>query len=914
MSLPLIETKLFLPSPRPGIVPRPRLRERLDRGLGAKLMLVSAPAGFGKTTLLVDWLASAVPSREGTALRGAWLALDPGDNDPARFWRYVVAALSTALPGVGDETLALLQDSQASPGEVVLTTLVNEISTTDGDTVLVLDDYHVIDSAAVHEGMAFLLAHLPARLHLVLATRSDPPLSLSRMRARGDLVEVRAADLRFTTDETALYLNETMGLQLATDDVRTLEGRTEGWIAALQLAALSMTGRENVSGFIDGFAGDDRYVVDYLVEEVLQRLPAAAQDFLLRTSVLDRMNGALCNALTGQDTGRSTLEAMERDNLFVVALDDRRHWYRYHHLFADVLRGRLLDEHPGLATELHTLAAAWYEEVGDDAEAIRHSLLGKDFMRAAELVETVLPASRRDRREATLRGWLEALPLEVLEARPVLGNALAGARMSTGEFDGVDELLDATQDWLESGAHRPATTTRGDDVDDEEYRRLPADLAVHRAGLALVRGDVEQTVVHARRALDHVGEDGDHLTRGAAFALGGLAAWSTGDLETAHASYAACLVEFEAIDHVSDVLGCSITLGDIEVVQGRLRAATRTYQSALDLADRHPTPVLRGRADMHVGLAARHREANDLSAARQELARARELGPHAGLPQDAYRWRTVMAGIHEAEGDREVAFRLLDEAERVYFTDFSPSVRPVDAVRARTWARCGSVDAAAAWVAGSNLSLDDPPIYLREFEHLTLARVLVADHARRRDGQELSGVLVFLDRLLHAATEGRRDGSVIEIQLTRALALQEMREQGEALRALGEALELAEQEGYVRTFVDEGAPMAGLLVALQKQAPSAYVDRLRAALAPAPLPEPTPARIGPGGEIPVDALSNRERDVLRLLDTELNGPEIARELVVSLNTVRTHTKNLYMKLGVTSRRAAVLRARELDLL
>jgi LuxR family maltose regulon positive regulatory protein len=914
MSLPLIETKLFLPSPRPGLVPRPRLRERLDRGLGAKLMLVSAPAGFGKTTLLVDWLASAAPSRDGAGLRGAWLGLDPGDNDPARFWRYVVAAVSTAMPGVGDETLALLQDAQPPPGDVVLTTLVNEIGAADADTVLVLDDYHVIDSAAVHEGMAFLLAHLPARLHLVLATRSDPPLSLSRMRARGDLVEVRAADLRFTTDETSSYLNETMGLEIETHDVRTLEGRTEGWIAALQLAALSMTGREDVSGFIDGFAGDDRYVVDYLVEEVLQRLPAAAQDFLLRTSVLDRMNGALCNALTGQDTGRSTLAAMERDNLFVVALDDRRHWYRYHHLFADVLRGRLLDEHPGLATELHTLAAAWYEEVGDDAEAIRHSLLGEDFMRAAELVETVLPVFRRDRREATLRGWLEALPPGVLEARPVLGNALAGARMSTGEFDGVDELLDATQDWLEAGADRPATTTRGEDVDDEEYRRLPADLAVHRAGLALVRGDVEQTVLHARRALDHVGEDGDHLTRGAAFALGGLAAWSSGDLKTAHASYAACLFEFEAIDHVSDVLGCSITLGDIEVVQGHLRAATRTYQSALELADRHPTPVLRGRADMHVGLAARHREANDLSAARRELTRARELGPHSGLPQDAYRWRLVMAGIHEAEGDLEVAFRLLDEAERVYFTDFSPSVRPVDAVRARTWARCGSVDAAVAWVAGSDLSVDDPPIYLREFEHVTLAKVLVADHARRGDGRGLFGVLVFLDRLLNAATEGRRGGSVIEIQVTRALALHEMGEQGEALRALGEALERAEQEGYVRTFVDEGAPMAALLVAAQKRAPSAYVGRLHAALAPAPLPDQTPARIGTRGEIPVDALSSRERDVLRLLDTELNGPEIARELVVSLNTVRTHTKNLYMKLGVTSRRAAVRRAKELDLL
>ena len=602
MLLPLIETKLFRPSPRPGRVPRPRLRERLDRGRGAKLTLVSAPAGFGKTTLLVDWLASVDESPEGISLRSAWLALDEGDNDPARFWRYVVAALRTALPGVGEDALALLQDAQSPPVEAALTSLVNEMASVDVDTVLLLDDYHVIDAPAIHEGMVFLLSHLPARLHLVLATRSDPPLPLPRLRARGDLVEVRAADLRFTTEEAGAYLNEVMGLALEPGDVHALEGRTEGWIAALQLAALSMTGREDVSGFIAGFTGDDRYVVDYLVEEVLQRLSAEVQDFLLRTAVLDRMTGSLCNALTGRLDGRSGLESLERDNLFVVPLDDRRHWFRYHHLFADVLRGRLLDERPGLAQELHTMASTWLEEEGDISEAIRHSVLGEDFVRAGELVETVLPAFRRDRREVTLRGWLEALPRQVLLARPVLGNALAGARMSTGEFEGVEELLDATEDYLLRCGGQSTPPPGAGDVAAQEHRRLPADLAVHRAGLALVRRDVAQTVVHARRALELVG-DGDHLTRGAAFALSGLAAWSGGDLETAHDSYAACLVEFELIDHVSDVLGCSITLGDIEVVQGRLRRAARTYQAALDLADRHDRPVLRGRADMHVGLA-----------------------------------------------------------------------------------------------------------------------------------------------------------------------------------------------------------------------------------------------------------------------------------------------------------------------
>lgn len=910
MSHPLIETKLFRPSPRPGLVPRPRLRERLDRGLAAKLMLVSAPAGFGKSTLLVDWLASAALRPGAGVLKAAWLALDPADNDPSRFWRYVVAALRNAVPDIGEDALALLQESQPPPVELALTTLLNELAAAEADTVLVLDDYHVIDSPAVHEGMAFLLAHLPARLHLVLATRSDPPLPLSRLRARGDLVEVRAVDLRFTGEEASSYLNGVMGLGLEPDDVHALEGRTEGWIAALQLAALSMTGREDVSGFIAGFTGDDRYVVDYLVEEVLQRLPGNVQDFLLRTSVLDRMSGSLCNAVTGQEGGRAVLEALERDNLFVIPMDDRRVWYRYHHLFADVLRGRLLDEQPGLVPQLHQLAAGWHEEEGDVEEAIGHYLIGTDFARAGELMERVIPALRRDRREATLRGWLESLPTEALRVRPVLSNALAGARMSTGVFDGVEELLDATESSIASVGGRPSSLLF---VDEEEYGRLPADIAVHRAGLALVRGDVEQTVTHARRALDLVGED-DPLTRGAALALTGLAAFSTGDLDTAHASYTACIVEFETIDHVSDVLGCSVTVGDIEVVQGRPRAAARTYRSALDLADRHATPVLRGRADMHVGLAARHLEADDLAAARQQLSRSRDLGEPAGLPQDAYRWRVVMAGVREAEGDVDAAVDLLDEAERLYVADFQPLVRPVPAVRARTWARQGHVDLALDWADRARVTLEDPLSFLREFEHVTLARVLLAQHARRPGSVDVAAVVTFLDRLLRAAMQGHRGGSVIEIEVSRALAFQQLGDQGKALAALDAALALAEPEGHVRAFVDEGTPMAALLTAADRRAPSAYVARLRSALAGTGRTAPGPATTGPHPGALVDPLSSRERDVLRLLDTELNGPEIARELVVSLNTVRTHTKNLYMKLGVTSRRAAVLRGKELDLL
>ena len=722
MSTPLLETKLYLPRPRRGLVPRPRLQDRLHRGLSSRLMLVSAPAGFGKTTLLVDWMATVSASTDGTAAT-AWLSLDAGDNEVARFWTYVIAALRTVVPEIGADALGLLQEPQPPPAPVVLTTLLNDLGGADVDVVLVLDDYHVIGSSEVQAGMEFLLDHLPPALHLVIASRADPALPLPRLRARGDLVEIRAADLRFTPDEAASYLNDAMGLQLTPDDVAALEERTEGWIAALQLAALSMAGRDDITSFIAGFTGDDRYVVDYLVEEVLQRQPDDVQAFLLQTSVLDRMNGSLCDAVTGQDRGRAVLEALDRDNLFLVPLDDRRQWYRYHHLFADVLRARLLDEQPERIGGLHRLASEWLERSGDRAEAIRHAMAGGDFGRAADLLELAIPALRRDRREAALRAWLESLPAEVLRARPVLSNNLAGARMSTGTFEGVEELLDDAERWLEPTDGRRGAATDMVVVDQDEFLRLPADIAVHRAGLALVRGDGETTVEYARRALDVALED-DHLTRGAALALQGLAAWSTGALEVAHASYTDCLIEFERMNHVSDVLGCSIALADIQLAQGRPGAAMRTFEEALELASRHGGRVLRGTVDMYVGRAALHRELGDLPAARRDLTLSREIGDHAGLPQNAYRWRVVMAQVCEAEGDPEAAIGFLDEAVRLYEGDFSPNIRPVPALRARVWTRQGRVADALDWAGQRGLSLDDDLSYLAEFEHITLARAL----------------------------------------------------------------------------------------------------------------------------------------------------------------------------------------------
>jgi LuxR family maltose regulon positive regulatory protein len=906
----LLETKLYVPRSGRGLVPRPRLSERLDRGTASKLTLVSAPAGFGKTTLLTEWLA-ARPATQSTDERlAAWLSLDPSDSDPASFWTYVIAALRTTAPGVGGTALALLHAPRPPPIEAVLTTLLNDLAAAAADIVLVLDDYHVIDARKVQDGVAFLLDHLPPSLHLVIASRADPALPLPRLRARGELVEIRAADLRFTPDEAAAYLNGMMGLQLTARDVAALEGRTEGWIAALQLAALSMQGRDNVAGFISGFAGDDRYVVDYLVEEVLQRQSDHVQAFLLQTSVLSRLSGPLCDAVTGHAGGKAILEALDRGNLFLVPLDDRRRWYRYHHLFADVLQARLLDERPDQVPDLHRRASSWYEQNGEQSVAIGHALAAGDVERAADLVELAIPALRRDRQEATVRRWLELIPDELVRVRPVLGVGFAGTLMAGSEFEGVEGRLRDAERWLDTqpGDGERARAPAGEMVvvDRPEFPRLPGMIELYRAGLSLARGDAPGTVRHARRAIDLALED-DHLCRAGASGLQGLALWGSGELEAAHGAYSACVAGLRRAGHLSDVLGCSIALADIRITQGRLGEALHTYEQALLLAPEQAESGLRGSADMHVGMSEVHRERDHLAIATQHLLRSQELGEHTGLPQNRYRWRTAMARIREAEGDPGGAIDLLNEAERLYLGDFFPNVRPVAALRARTLAAHGGLGEALAWARERGLSADDDLSYLREFEHLTLARVLLAQYATQRAERSLSDAARLLGRLLATAEAGERTGTVIEILVLRALAHQALGDIPAGLACVQRAAALAEPEGYVRVFADEGAPMASLLQAAAKQGERDYLRRLLGAVTGT-------EHSSPAKQALIDPLSGRELHVLRLLGSELDGPAIARELTVSLNTMRTHTKNIYAKLGVTSRRSAVRRAEELGLL
>lgn len=892
----LLETKLHVPKPRTSLVARPRLSQRLDRVTESKLTLISAPAGFGKSTLLAEWLASA--QAEGQI--AGWLSIDEADNEPAVFWTYLIFALRTAVPGIGEASLSLLESPQPRI-DGVLAPLLNELAALPNDVVLVLDDFHLIHAPDIQEAMAYLLAHLPAPMHIVIATRADPALPLARLRARGDLVEIRAIDLRFTPDEASAYLKDVMGLDLGAGDVAALEGRTEGWIAALQLAGLSMQGRDDAPAFIAGFAGDDRYIVDYLVEEVLHRQADDVRSFLLETSILARMSGPLCDAVTGRHRGRATLEALDRANLFVVSLDDRREWYRYHHLFADVLQARLLDGQPDKVADLHRRASEWYERNGEPGEAIRHAMAGEDFGRAADLIELALPATRRDRQDAVLRQWLEWLPDELIRARPVLSDGYAAALLVRGESEGVEARLQDAERWL--------GPTNGDPVivDKAAFRDLPGSVAIHRAGLARLLGDVGGTVRHARRALQLVRDD-DHLGRGSAAALLGLAHWTNADLDAAYRGYADAIERFEKAGFLADVAGCLLVLADIRIEQGRLNAAMRLYERGMQVATGQGNKVLRGAADMHVGIAAILRERNDLEGARDRLTRSMELGEENGLPRHPYRWRVALARIRSAEGDLDGALELLADAERVYFSDFAPSVQPIPALAARMWIAAGRLSEAWGWAQAHGVSAADELSYAREFEHATLARLLLAQGARDRAHSRIVEAVELLDRLLSAATDGRRTGSVIDILVAHALAQRAAGDPTTALGSLERAIALAGTEGYVRTFVDEGQAMEALLrLAAKQRAVPGGVPRILAAFGAGPA-EPVVQ------QALIEPLSERELEVLRLLESELNGPDIARELVVSLNTVRTHTKNIYAKLGVNSRRAAVRRAAELGLL
>jgi LuxR family maltose regulon positive regulatory protein len=906
MTTPFLATKLYLPRLRPDIVNRPHLLVRLHEGLHRKLTLISAPAGFGKTTLVSEWV-------EAIDQPAAWLSLDEEDSDLARFLAYLLAAIQTIAATIGERALGMLQSSQPPPAESILTALINEITTLPNDFVLVLDDYHLIDAKPVDNALTFLLERLPPQMHLVIATREDPHLPLTRLRARGQLTELRATDLRFTPSEAAEFLNQMTGQSLSAADSARLSDRTEGWIVGLQLAALSMQGHQDIPRFIRTFAGDHRYIVDYLVEEVLQRQPEPVRSFLLQTAILDRLHGSLCDAVTGKEDGNARLEALERGNLFVVPLDDSRHWYRYHYLFAELLRARLLAEQPNQVATLHRRASEWHEQHGSVANAIRHALAAGDLERVADLLEMAWLIMEASFQSAAWFAWVRTVPGDLVRSRPVLSVWYAYALLNYGDLDAAEARLKDAERWLEPmiDADVRSDTSHSSDrmvvKDDAQFQSLPATIAIARAYRAQALGDLSAAVIHASTVLSLVPAENDprHVQ---ATALLGLAYWADGNLETANQTFADYASTLRSAGDLAHAISPTFVLAEIRMAQGNVHAAGAALDQLLQLVLNKSEPLPPDTAELYRGLSEVHCEWGDLQTAEQHLRRSKELSNQSTLLDCQRRLCLAEARLKLAQGNLTDALDLLDEADNQYIRTPLPDVCPTGALRARIWIIQGKLDSALAWARKRRLTADDDLTYLSEFEHIILASLLLARCKVDQVNNAVYEAMRLLKRLLQAAEAGGRTGHMIKILVLQALAHQAQGNLDPALIPLERALTLAEPEGFVRVFVDEGQPMANLLsLASASGIMPGYARNLLAHFGAAPLKNT--------GEFPslVETFTRRERSVLHLLAAGRSNPEIAADLIISVTTVKTHVKHIYEKLQVTSRFEAIARARELDL-
>jgi LuxR family maltose regulon positive regulatory protein len=896
MARPLLTTKLYIPPARPDWVPRPRLIERLDGGLHRKLTLVSAPAGFGKTSLLSEWT-------QQRACPVAWVSLDAGDSDPARFWAYVVAAVQTIHPGVGEATLAALQSPQRPPIEPLLTGLINDVARLPDPLVLVLDDFHVVTGQPVSQGITFLLDNLPPQMHVILSSRADPPWPLARLRARREMTELRTRDLRFTSAETASFLNDVMGLDLSPEDVAALEARTEGWIVGLQMAALSMRGRRDASGFIKALSGSHRFILDYLVEEVLERQARDVQDFLLNTSILERLTAPLCNAVTGAEDSQAILAQLEGANLFLVPLDDERRWYRTHQLFADLLRNRLEQAHPGRLPALHRRASEWYESQGQIVEAVGHALVAGDVDWIEHLVAGNALAVIYHGQLATVAGWLDALPGEVMRVRPRLSVARAWALAHAGQLDRSEALLQEVENALAGPDEQSGTL----ELSTAEGQHIGGHIAAIRAYAAALQGDNARSAGLARQALDHLPEE-DRTVRGwTALALGCVLR-SQGDFAAAAQAFAQAMAISRAAGDSHLEVDVLWELAGLQLSQGHLHQVVSTCQEALQVADRY---TRRGGRQLPVTgytyslMSYVLCEWNDLETAvryaRKGLELCRQWGQADAQAQACLR----LASALRAVGDTDGALDAIQEARQVA-TGLGPwYALTAGAQEARIRLAQGDVAAATRWLAQSGLDPDQEPSIDYGGTYLILARILLAQG-------RLDETLGLLARLLDMAQAKGLVATHIGALILQALALQAQGEDRRALAALERALSLAEPEGYVRAFIAEGPPMGELLrQAAARGIRPDYAGKLLAALGSETADQPGTS---PPDSSLLEPLSKRELQVLRLWAAHLSSIDIAEELVISVSTVRSHIKSIYGKLGVHSRREAVARAQALGLL
>ncbi|MCZ7544242.1 MAG: LuxR C-terminal-related transcriptional regulator [Anaerolineae bacterium] len=885
----LLQTKLTVPPVCTELVARPRLIEKCKHGLTRSLTLICAPAGFGKTTLLCAWLSSEA----GSAVPVAWLSLDDDDNDPTRFLTYLVSALTSATSVDGDAALSLLRSPQPPPPKAILTVLLSRLEAVPHRFALVLDDYHLITAAPVHEAMTFLLEHLPPQMCMVISSREDPPFPMARLRGRGQLTEIRADDLRFTVEEAGQFLWQMSGIKLDADQVMELDTRTEGWIAGLQLAALAMRGREDISGFISAFTGSHRFILDYLTEEVLRRQAESIQSFLLQTSILNRLSGPLCDAVTGRTDGQMMLEQIERGNLFLTALDDGRQWYRYHHLFGDMLRRHLQQSTPAILPDLYRRASAWYEQQGWASEAIEQALLSQDSELAAGLVDHFGDTLWMQGEIATLTRWLKVLPESTIRARPKLALSYAFLFGLLGsDVETEQQVLRAERLLLEDKQ-----------MPDGERTALLGRAAASRASLAVLRGYEADIIIAAgNRALAQLPET-DAYWRSWAMTMAGIAYYIlNGDVAEAERLFAEAITVGENAHNSFTNMTALIHLSRLHMVQGRIQEAEAACERLLAYAG---DAILSGAGLLN--RAAVRYERNDLAGALEDVLEGRRIlqtYPARRVPLPGF----VMLGwLKQLQGEESEARDLMRQAvEIVHEHDLRQTLFPVAAWQARLWLAQGDMTAAEQWADEIEPTAHDDLSPALEFEHMTLARIQMAQ-GRLDEAQQL------LARLFSAANSAGRMGQVIAICVLQALAASLQGDTDEALRRLAHALSLGEAEGYVRVFVDEGAPMAALLHEARARGIAVeYVTKLLAAFDQGP---PAKGVVPPEPRVDGDigSLSERELEVLRLIADGASNREIAQTLVISVGTVKKHVNNIFLKLDAHSRTQVIAVARKYNL-
>ena len=946
MSTPILATKLYIPPPRPKAVRRPHLIERLNAGLHRKLTLISAPAGFGKTTLVSEWIdhLRVGGAKENQIVnRVAWLSLDEGDNDPKRFLIYLIAALQTIAPQIGAGVLRLLQSPQLPPSEVMLTALLNEIATvrdnpsqpggaryfdkaqdkSGPDFVLVLDDYHIIDAGggvpsgtgAVDQALTFLIEHLPPHLHLVIATREDPNLPLARLRARGQLTELRVTDLRFTRTEAADFLNQVMALKLSTEEIAALETRTEGWIAGLQLAAISMQGYHDMGSFIKSFTGSHRFIMDYLVEEVLQQQPANIQAFLLRTSILNRLCGPLCEAVLGDAlgnrlddatrSGQAILETIENANLFIVPLDNERRWYRYHHLFAELLRQRLHQSQPSLVSstretagelvaEHHIRASVWYEANGLEIEAFHHAAAANDIDRAERLIEgDGIPRHFRGAVTAIL-DWLGSLPTAVLDARPSLLWKYASLLLVNGQTTGVEEKLSAA----EAALLGPAAGDGPDESLDNKSRNLVGQIAAARATLALTRYQAETIIVQAHRALEYLHPTNLSFRSTANWTLG-FAYYLQGNRVASRRAYTEAIALSQASGDTFNTILATIGLGNIQEIENQLHLAAQTFQHVLQLAGDQPLQII---YDAHLGLAHVLYEWNDLVGAEQHGRQSLHLAQQYDQVIDRFIvCELFLARLKLAQGDVTGAMAIIAQAEQsARQKNFVHRIAEVAAAQVLVLLRQGKLTAAAQLAQTHQLPISQARVHLAQGKS--------------------AAALALLEPVRQQMEARHWQDERLKVMVLQVVALHAHGEKEKAVQLLGEALALAAPEGFIRLFVDEGSPIAELLTRMKDEGSRhplrrvegmhGYIHKLLAAFG-------QPADIHPSSPSPqplVEPLSQRELEVLQLIAQGLSNHEICQRLFLALDTVKGHNRRIFDKLHVQRRTEAIARARDLGLL